>query len=161
MKIFAHHSELFLNYHFVCFRNKSFAEKLLFFHLALHYAIYILFATFFNPESHKSVGIHEPVGNCESTLPVQTLLKTLSKKEFLCTTDYDEKYFNFNCATVPKEGSIWYTICGTAFDNRAEYVWMSFIIALGAFLIFRAIHFDYDGKLLKVLHPQRGKKKTN
>lgn len=46
------------------------------------------------------------------------------RRKYLCATDYDEQYFDFSCLNgkVPKQYSEWYTICGTPFPNRAEYV---------------------------------------
>ena len=39
--------------------------------------------------------------------------------------DYDEPYFDFHCllgGKPPSDGLDWYTVCGTAVANRAEYV---------------------------------------
>lgn len=46
----------------------------------------------------------------------KSLVKTLSKRKYLCVSDYDEKYYDFHClpgSKVPSQGSYWYTICGT------------------------------------------------
>lgn len=37
----------------------------------------------------------------------------------MCVDNYDEKYYDFHCLPnerLPKNGSIWYTICGTPFE---------------------------------------------
>lgn len=87
--------------------------------LAFHYVSNVFIAAYFNPEDNVSVGLHEPIGECGIKSPVHTLLKTLEKSKYLCASDYDEKYFDFHClpgGKAPKEGSIWYTICGTPFE---------------------------------------------
>lgn len=89
-----------------------------------------------------SIGVHEVIGNCNETVPVETVLmvnfviqenihplnglfisisayQTLSKRKYLCVDDYDEKYYDFHClpnAKPPADGSYWYTICGTDFE---------------------------------------------
>lgn len=53
----------------------------------------------------------------------------LKKQKYLCLEKYDEKYFDFHCIPggkplrhIKDEPLEWYTICGTDFDNRAEYI---------------------------------------
>ncbi|XP_055688151.1 uncharacterized protein LOC129792806 [Lutzomyia longipalpis] len=114
-------------------------------HLILHYLTFLGTAIFFNPEEQIIIGLHEPIGDCKSTVPVETLLKTLTKKQFLCATNYDEKYYDFHCLPgkkVPKDGSVWYTVCGTPFENRVEYILVLSLIAFVAFIVFSSIHFD-------------------
>ncbi|KAG8297015.1 hypothetical protein J6590_044669 [Homalodisca vitripennis] len=96
------------------------------------------------PEREVSVGLHEPVGPCSVTRPVQTILGVLKKKEFLCAVDYDEAYFDFHCVHGghPKGKAKWYTICGTPFDNRAEYITVVSTITLLALGIFWNIYFN-------------------
>jgi hypothetical protein len=68
----------------------------------------------------------------------------LSKRRYLCASDYDEDYFDFHClpnGQPPSEGSYWYTACGTPFHNRAEYVAILSTIGLLAFIVFRNLHF--------------------
>lgn len=92
-------------------------SKVLIGHLIGHYLINLGTAIFFNPEDVISMGLHQPIGNCNETQPVHTVLATLSRKKYLCMDDYDEKYYDFHCVpSIPKEGSIWYTICGTPFE---------------------------------------------
>ncbi|KAG8297014.1 hypothetical protein J6590_044668 [Homalodisca vitripennis] len=68
----------------------------------------------------------------------------LKKKEFLCAVDYDEAYFDFHCVHGghPKGKAKWYTICGTPFDNRAEYITVVSTITLLALGIFWNIYFN-------------------
>lgn len=91
------------------------------FHLFLHYMVNLVTLVFVSKQDLVAVGLHETIGNCNETVPLQTLLKVLSKRKYLCPTDYDEKYFDFHCLDqskgikgyVPRDGSSWYTICGT------------------------------------------------
>ena len=57
-------------------------------------------------------------------------LQILTKRKYLCVSDYDEPY-DFHCVkNEPKSGDRWYTICGTAYPNRAEYVLLTCIAGL-------------------------------
>lgn len=94
-------------------------SKLLIVHLICHYALNLGTAIFIKPEEVVSIGVHEVIGDCNETVPVETILKTLSKRKYLCVDDYDEKYYDFHClpdGKPPGEGSFWYTICGTAHE---------------------------------------------
>lgn len=98
-------------------------------------------AIFINPKDVISIGVHEVIGDCNETVPVETILmvsiscgreciyiyicmyikivQTLSKRKYLCVDDYDEKYYDFHClpdGKPPQDGSYWYTICGTDFE---------------------------------------------
>ncbi|XP_074649253.1 uncharacterized protein LOC141904554 [Tubulanus polymorphus] len=90
----------------------------------LHYSLYVLLVVFSKPETIKATGLHEPIGPCNEVSPVQTAFgQILSKKTYLCASNYDEAYFDFKCLTTPpKDGASWYTICGNAFPNYTEYV---------------------------------------
>lgn len=71
-------------------------------------------------------------------IPIQ--LQVLKKRTYLCASDYDEPYFDFQCAKngfAPAAGSVWYTICGTAFPNRAEYISIIAAICLLAAVVAR------------------------
>lgn len=52
-------------------------SKILLGHLVVHYLINLGSAIFFNPEDVVSVGLHQTIGNCNETEPVETLLKVL------------------------------------------------------------------------------------
>lgn len=98
-------------------RYKSVFEKLLYVGLACHYLLFLGINIFLSPEKHISTSLHEPIGDCTKTKVVKTILKDLQKKEFLCATNHDEKYFDFKCLKeVPPSGSMWYTICGTPYE---------------------------------------------
>ncbi|XP_058831323.1 uncharacterized protein LOC131689942 isoform X1 [Topomyia yanbarensis] len=131
--------------------NRRLPEKLdtmgraLMVHLVIHYAAFFAMVIFLNPEEVVAAGLHEPIGDCQARTPVHTVLKTLEKRTYLCVDDYDEKYFDFHCLNkLPKDGAYWYTICGTPFENRAEYVLVISLISFVAFMVFRTIHIDYD-----------------
>ena len=51
------------------------------------------------------------------------IFQVLSKRKYLCLEDYDEPYFDFHCTEErPGKGEHWYTICGTPYENRMEYI---------------------------------------
>ena len=71
-------------------------------------------------------------------------LQTLTKRKFLCTSDYDEGYFDFHClpgGKSPSDGMEFYTACGTPFPNHVEYIVVIAGICWIAFLIFVNLHF--------------------
>ncbi|XP_059615115.1 uncharacterized protein LOC132260789 [Phlebotomus argentipes] len=120
-------------------------DWILLLHLVLHYLTFLFTAVLFNPEDVVAMGLHEPVGDCDKIVPVHGLFKTLQKRQFLCVTDYDEKYYDFHCLPgkkLPKEGSVWYTVCGSPFENRVEYILILSLIAFVAFVVFSSIHLD-------------------
>lgn len=97
--------------------KRTITEKLLYVYLVVHYLSFIAMNISFSPEQHISTTFHEPIGDCNKMKSVKTILKDLQKREFLCVTDYDEKYFDFSCLKeVPPAGSTWYTVCGTAYE---------------------------------------------
>ncbi|CAG9858321.1 unnamed protein product [Phyllotreta striolata] len=146
------------------------SSLLLMFHLLVHYALFLLMPVLFNPEDEVSTGLKEPIGPCNEYVPLRTIAGiTLRKRKYLCSTDYDEKYFDFSCLKrVPSEGSIWYSICGVKFENRAEYVVIIGLIAFVAISVFSNLHlksygdavFD-DRTALKANGKSTTKKKRN
>ena len=51
--------------------------------------------------------------------------QVLQKRSFLCVSDFDEDYYDFHClpgGKAPKEGTREYSVCGTPFENRPEYI---------------------------------------
>jgi hypothetical protein len=68
----------------------------------------------------------------------------LTKRKFLCTSNYDEGYFDFHClpgGEPPSDGKEFYTACGTPFPNHAEYIVVIAGICWLAFIIFLNLHF--------------------
>jgi len=76
----------------------------------------------------------------QKTYPFQIL----QKRKYLCTSDYDESYFDFHClpgGKAPDNFMEWYTICGTPFENRVEYIMIVSGICWVAFMVFSNMHF--------------------
>lgn len=70
----------------------------------------------------------------------------MQKRKYLCATDYDEKYFDWHCLPKPPQnGALWYTTCGTPFENRAEYITIISLITFLAFAVFYNLHFKSFG----------------
>lgn len=96
------------------------------FNMVLHYGLYLGMALFGSPENEVSIGLHERTGPCDEKTKVYTAIGgELERRTYLCTNDYDEGYFDFHCLPEGKpasNGMEWYTICGTPFPNRAEYI---------------------------------------
>ncbi|XP_045784848.1 uncharacterized protein LOC123880655 [Maniola jurtina] len=125
-----------------CTKKLTTLDYVLIIQLAVHYLIYWIFVVFFDPAKEISVGLHEPVGPCNETIPLITPFgKTLYKRKYFCPHDYDEGYFDFHCANKPFNDDIWYTICGTPFHNRAEYIAVLTSILIVAAGVFRGIYF--------------------
>ncbi|XP_031618054.1 uncharacterized protein LOC116337539 [Contarinia nasturtii] len=142
----------------------NFMSKVLFGHFIVHYMVYLGTAIFFNPEDVVSVGMHQPIGNCNETEPVHTILKTLERQKYLCVENYDEMYYDFHClpnGITPSDGSIWYTVCGMPFENRAEYITVLSLITFIAYMVNVSIHFDYDKNVDKMWKKMKLSKKFN
>lgn len=95
--------------------------------------------------------------------PFHRRLQVLQKRKYLCKTDYDEKYFDFHClpgGKPPKDGALWYTICGTPFENRAEYVLVIGAITVVAAIVFFNMHFRSAGDAVYRQEKSKGKLKT-
>ncbi|XP_018572213.1 uncharacterized protein LOC108911701 isoform X2 [Anoplophora glabripennis] len=118
-------------------------------HLIIHYAAFMIMPIFFNPEDEISTGLKEPIGPCDQYEDVKTAFgMTLQKRKYLCSSDYDEKYFDWHClpdGRPPSSGSIWYTACGVPFPNRAEYISITALFCLIAAVVFRNLHFKSYG----------------
>ncbi|GAB6026459.1 hypothetical protein CHUAL_012654 [Chamberlinius hualienensis] len=103
--------------------NHNIILKLL---VLFHYAIYILLVIFASPENSVVTGLHETTGPCNVMQPINTASgKVLYRKKYLCTNNYDEAVFDWHClpnGKPPSDGLSWYTICGTPYENHAEYV---------------------------------------
>lgn len=75
--------------------------------------------------------------------------QVLEKRRHLCVTDYDESYFDFHCLPKPPGHHVsWYTICGTPFANRAEYVAVIGAICVLAFNVFRTLHWGAGNEVV-------------
>jgi len=112
--------------------------------LILHYSCYLSILLFFKPEDEVSIGVHERTGPCNVNSSVLTAFgMTIPKRKYLCTSDYDEAYFDFHClpgGKAPEDNVEWYTICGTPFKNHVEYLvtiggvtWIASIVFFNVF----------------------------
>lgn len=117
--------------------------------LFIHYSVYLTMVLFFNPEDEVSVGLHEKIGPCDDWVEMPTMFTLVTgelsrRRRYLCATDYDEKYFDFSCVKgkIPKQFAEWYTICGTPYPNRAEYVQVIVTICFTAFMVFGSMLFS-------------------
>lgn len=86
---------------------------------------------------------------------MQTALgHTLYKRKYLCATNNDETYFGWSClpnGKPPSNGSKWYTICGTSYTNRIEYIILLTTIAIvGISFFFKTLCYNiYTNEELK------------
>jgi hypothetical protein len=91
-----------------------------------YFASLITLAAVVQPEFIRSVGLHQPTGNCDHVTPIRmTSGQVVSRQTYLCTSNFDEPYFDFHClreGKVPADGLSWYEICGTPFTNHCEHV---------------------------------------
>lgn len=60
----------------------DFISKVLLGHLIGHYLVNLSTAILINPEEVVSIGLHETIGNCNETEPVQTILKVTNSLGF-------------------------------------------------------------------------------
>ncbi|KAJ9592732.1 hypothetical protein L9F63_015612, partial [Diploptera punctata] len=51
-------------------------KSLLIFHLVIHYVLFLGFTIFGYPEEEVSIGLHERIGSCNETVPIQTAFGT-------------------------------------------------------------------------------------
>lgn len=110
------------------------------FNMVLHYGLYLGMALFGSPENEVSIGLHERTGPCDEKTKVYTAIGgVLERRTYLCTNDYDEGYFDFSClpgGQPVSDGKEWYTICGTPFPNRAEYISVITLVCTIAAVVF-------------------------
>nr|AEE62913.1 unknown [Dendroctonus ponderosae] len=144
---------------------------LLILHLVLHYTTFWIIPILFNPENEISTGIKEQIGPCNEYVAVQTISgMILQKRKYLCLSDYDETYFDWHCLPKqqhPTNKALWYTSCGTPFENRTEYIAVVSLICLLASVVFYNLHFKSFGDQvfsltddqLKLCNPKLKRKK--
>ncbi|KAG6457988.1 hypothetical protein O3G_MSEX010600 [Manduca sexta] len=137
-------------------------DYLMILQLVIHYMTYWVFVMFFDPEREVSVGLHEPVGPCNEVASLVTPFgQTLYKRKYFCPEKYDEGYFDFHCVgnKKPPNGAEWYTICGTPFENRAEYVVVLTSILILASGVFYNIYFNSSASKTSQAAPAKKLKK--
>ncbi|WP_419554464.1 hypothetical protein [Candidatus Poriferisodalis sp.] len=102
---------------------------------AVYFLMLAFNMTFFAPQSHVSVGIHQLPGPCgveESDITGGT------REKYLCVSDYDEDY-SFDCATPPAHGAEWYTVCGREHSNHPAYAAVVGSLALTGIVVFTVL----------------------
>jgi len=124
----------------------------------LFYAVLVVFA---RPENQRSYGLHEPIGPASVRVNQYAASGVIyTKQKYIDPSNYDEGYFDFRCTelggvratpnvTAMPElvGEQWYAICGTPFENHAEYVvtiWS--FCALGFFAFYNALARSAGGR---------------
>jgi len=106
--------------------------------VCFHYMFYMILVCLADPANIVADGLHQAIGPCNITQKVQTPTGLiLEKKRYLCAEKYDEGYFDFHCLPGGSPPSMidgqpleWYAICGTPFENRAEYIFMIWSICI-------------------------------
>lgn len=90
----------------------------------IHYIFYIYLVFTSDPLSIRSIGYHQPVGPCGPKVKVLTPTgNVLKKSKYLCLKNFDEGYFDLNCVKQKLGNRTeWYTVCGTQYENHAEYI---------------------------------------
>nr|CAD7442488.1 unnamed protein product [Timema bartmani] len=127
-------------------RSSSGSDRriLLVLHLVQYYALFLGMTIFGEPQEEVSIGLHETTGPCDKIAYVRTPVGLeLSKRKYLCVSNYSEDYYDFKCVPkgAPSEGKSWYTICGTPFTQRAEYLAVISGICILAFVVFYQLHY--------------------
>ncbi|XGW23163.1 hypothetical protein V3C99_005423 [Haemonchus contortus] len=102
--------------------------------ICLEYIFLMVLVVISDPLNIVSEGIHQAIGPCKQMEEVNSPAGlVLQREKYLCATRYDEKYFDFHCVPngPPKQqddgsGKLlpleYYPLCGTDFENRAEYI---------------------------------------
>ncbi|XP_065910438.1 uncharacterized protein [Dysidea avara] len=101
--------------------------------LLIHYMFYMVLVWMASPELLRATGLHQSVThNCTHMRQesIQTAIGIeLYRNASLCSSHHRETYFDLNCPpnpifnqNLPPEGVSWYTICGTPYPNKVEYI---------------------------------------
>ena len=118
--------------------------------LTIYYIFYIILVVVAKPENERSYGLHEPVGPADVKVNQYAISGVVyTKQKYIDPLYFDEKYFDFRCTKIggitgPPNltahpeliGEDWYAVCGTPYENHAEYVavvWAFCAIAIFAF----------------------------
>lgn len=115
----------------------------------MHFVIYPLIVIYGKPENEVSSGIHEPLGPSSEKVDYYGASgQVYTKQQYFDPENYTEGYIDFHCAgdnpNIIKNpdliGKDIYTVCGTPFDNRWEYIVMICAFsALGLFVYYNAL----------------------
>ena len=102
--------------------------------LALYLPALLAIGLLFTPETHRSTGLHQPIGLCHQ---LSTDITGLTRFEYLCPTDFDEP-FALTDEAARQSAATWYTIVGT--PHESPTIWrlgLASITALAALLFAR------------------------
>ncbi|GJQ68627.1 hypothetical protein Trydic_g17175 [Trypoxylus dichotomus] len=117
--------------------------------IPIYHPLHDIFKLHSEPENEIAIGLAEPIGPCDEYLPIQTAFGlVLKKRKYLCATDYDEKYFNWDCLPdkkPPPYGSIWYTACGVPAPNMVEFSAIAICFAVVGLTVYGNLHFNSFG----------------
>ncbi|KAF9804767.1 hypothetical protein SFRURICE_007670 [Spodoptera frugiperda] len=114
----------------------------------------LMFIPIYHP-LHDVFNIHSEV----TFFLLFSIFAVLEKRKYFCPKDYNEDYFDFHCAKeLPRNGATWYLICGTPFENRAEYITVLSTILVVAAGVFYGLYFKTGGGTPEVT-PKKLKKK--
>lgn len=72
----------------------------------------------------------------------------MEKRKYLCASNYDEKYFNWDCLPgkkPPPNGSIWYTACGAAPPNMVELSVIAIWFGIVGIIVYGNLHLNSFG----------------
>ncbi|XP_061504462.1 uncharacterized protein LOC4576542 isoform X1 [Anopheles gambiae] len=102
-----------------------------------HFLLYFVLAFVLRPEDTVSSGRHQPIGDCHHT--------TGTSAPPLCLDTFSRTDYDFHCISKPPNvGAYWYTVCGTPYENRAEFLFAMAVITFIAALVHWTIHYDFD-----------------
>ena len=96
-------------------------DRLLYAAVVAYFSMFPLLMASFDPTTHRSLGVHQPAGECYVD---EKDVTGLTRHKYLCVTDYEED-FTFECVDSPPGGAAetrWYTTCGKAHTNKAGHV---------------------------------------
>ena len=102
------------------------------------------------PENVRCYGLHEPIGPADVKVEQYAVSGVIyTKQKYIDPLNFDEKYFDFRCTelggmkgppnvTAHPEliGEQWYAVCGTPFQNHAEYIVVVWTFCVIGFLAF-------------------------
>jgi hypothetical protein len=103
------------------------ADRRLFATVAVYFITLAGLMAAFHPESHRSLGVHQTVGECYVEA---TDITGATRFAYLCVDDFDED-FTFDCVDArANNGTRWYPICGRPHSSYAS--WLAAMLVLGA-----------------------------
>lgn len=134
--------------------------------ILMHYTFYIFLVFFAKPENVISTGLHEPLGPKTELMDQYSITGAVYQKQrYFDPMSYNEGYIDFHCvsggapnmsAHPDRIGESWYTVCGTKFENHAEYIVIVWAFCLlGIFVYYNVLARSSTEETVKT------KRKTN